>query len=748
MYIESLTIERFGGLNNLSFGLGAGVNIIEGSNEAGKTTIASFIRYMLYGFADKNERAFYCGSMGASGNLVIAEGDNRLRIERESGDGGDRVAVIDMSDDNKVLAEDCVPGEMILGVPVNVYDRTAYVGQNMGASVDGGMNEAIENLLFSADENANTSKSLKRLDEARVALRHKNGKGGRISELTAERDDLKERLGKASAAHEDIFAKEAALSALGEKIERNSALMSELEVKMRRCDDAVLLRQWRELENLRVEADNARIAYDSLIADMTHDGFFPDRTYLANLKLVRGELDMLGDEIDAAQQRADFEAEQNDKITYNFSPSAVLNELGGEELVTKQLRGYHRRRTAAGIFGGMLCGLFIAALFFGVLIMMVEKTPGYVILGIGGALLIAAVILLAVASGIKRDENEILDALGVSSVGEYYEYLPIWRESARREQTDAQTQGIAAEISAQSETYQMKLNELNLLASRWGIRSADVYTVDDIIADIEASLDELDALEGEMNEAYTRYEGAKQALGAYSDEELNERIAGAPDERELEALGSANLERDLEFARRSGKAMNDKLITLERELAAAKATAEHPAKIAERISELDREISELSFKADALELAHSKLSDAASQLRGSISPKLSEYAGNYLERMTDGKYATLNVGSDLSMTYADDTGHLARNLNRMSAGTSDLAYISLRLALIRLLYRNIRPALILDESFSRLDEERLTCMLGVLSTAALEGTQSIVFTSHKRDADIMDNVGEYDYIRL
>jgi len=83
-----------------------------------------------------------------------------------------------------------------------------------------------------------------------------------------------------------------------------------------------------------------------------------------------------------------------------------------------------------------------------------------------------------------------------------------------------------------------------------------------------------------------------------------------------------------------------------------------------------------------------------------------------------------------------------------SDDASDLAYISLRLALIRLLYRSLRPALIFDESFSRLDDNRLKCALNVLFTAAAEGTQSIIFTSHTRDADIMDTIGEYDYVRL
>ncbi len=743
MYIESINIERFGGIENLNFRMGDGVNIVEGANEAGKTTVAAFIRYMLYGFSDKAEREFYMGTLGVRGSMDIADSAGHVRIVREYGDGGESVTVYDLAD-NSVIAENCNPGEMLLGVPVNVYDRTAYVGQSMGATVDGGLAEAIENLLFAADENVNTSRSLKRLDDERVALRHKNGKGGRIFELTNERDELRERLKTAAETHASIFEKESALNRTREKIESNGALLAELEVKMRRCEDAVLARQYRELESLQLDCEDALEAYDDALADMTHDGFFPDRTYLANLKLVKSELEMLGEELDRTRSQADEEARiAGERTSYNFSPSAVLDDLGGEEHVTYELRTIHRKRTVCGIFGGMLMGLFIAALFFGVLTLMLNTTPGLALLCVGTGMLLGAILLFVRSSSHKAHEMEILDALGVSNISEYFEYLPIWRESAVRLENEAQNHGIAAEINAKTEAYLLKESELNLLAARWGSMSPD-----EIIDGVEQSLAELESLAAAHDIAEAKYEDAKRALGAYSPEELHERLENAPGESELQALGSANLRRDYDFAKNADKNMHEKLIVLERELAASRATVEHPAKIAERISEIEREISELTLKADALELAHSTLENAASKLRGSISPKLSEYAGNYLERLTDGRYASLNVASDLSMTYADGTGHLARKIDRMSAGTRDLAYISLRLALIRLLYLNIRPALIFDESFARLDDSRLALALGVLATAAHDGSQSIVFTSHSRDAAIMESLGEFDHVVL
>ena len=50
MIIEKITIKSFGQLSNLTMDFSETVNVIEGANEAGKSTIAAFIKYMLYGF--------------------------------------------------------------------------------------------------------------------------------------------------------------------------------------------------------------------------------------------------------------------------------------------------------------------------------------------------------------------------------------------------------------------------------------------------------------------------------------------------------------------------------------------------------------------------------------------------------------------------------------------------------------------------------------------------------------------------
>ena len=71
----------------------------------------------------------------------------------------------------------------------------------------------------------------------------------------------------------------------------------------------------------------------------------------------------------------------------------------------------------------------------------------------------------------------------------------------------------------------------------------------------------------------------------------------------------------------------------------------------------------------------------------------------------------------------------------MSAGTSDIAYVSLRLALSELIANGKNmPPVIFDESFSRLDDERLTIMLRLIEK---ENTQIVILSSNRREAEIM-----------
>ena len=99
MYITDIFIEEFGGLTNKSISLGAGLNLLTGVNESGKSTLCAFIKYVFYGFSGSKEKERYSSlSTGRSAGALIIDRDGEVfRIERRDGGSVHYVAVYNES---------------------------------------------------------------------------------------------------------------------------------------------------------------------------------------------------------------------------------------------------------------------------------------------------------------------------------------------------------------------------------------------------------------------------------------------------------------------------------------------------------------------------------------------------------------------------------------------------------------------------------------------------------------------------
>ena len=180
MKILKLHIISFGMIEDKTIPLGDDLNVIEGDNETGKSTVAAFIRFVFYGL-DKAGREKYVGwgKPGCSGTVTLQAEDKIYRIERELliNRPKDKISIVSDTDS---VRTDKTPWELFIGVPEDVFVNTAFTG-DPGSTVGGqGLPEAIENIIFSADEAVSTKKALKRIDDGRVALYYKNRKGGKI----------------------------------------------------------------------------------------------------------------------------------------------------------------------------------------------------------------------------------------------------------------------------------------------------------------------------------------------------------------------------------------------------------------------------------------------------------------------------------------------------------------------------------------------------------------------------------------
>lgn len=100
MRIKSVHIDGFGKWVDQDFSLPANPQVIYGRNEAGKTTLAVFIRSILFGFANakgKNRFQQYRPRTTAAygGSLLVEAGGQQYRISRTTGQAGGKVTVTD-----------------------------------------------------------------------------------------------------------------------------------------------------------------------------------------------------------------------------------------------------------------------------------------------------------------------------------------------------------------------------------------------------------------------------------------------------------------------------------------------------------------------------------------------------------------------------------------------------------------------------------------------------------------------------
>lgn len=161
MIIKRVNIISFGAIKNKIIEFEKGTNIIYGQNEAGKSTIQSFIKIWLYGFSNyrgrelkSNERLKFMPVSGEvmRGELSIIHNEKEYIINRVFGKTkkDDISSIIDglTGEEIKDILSD-EPGKYFLGVNSSTFVRTLFIGQ-LNVEVKKDKNEEILDKISNA----------------------------------------------------------------------------------------------------------------------------------------------------------------------------------------------------------------------------------------------------------------------------------------------------------------------------------------------------------------------------------------------------------------------------------------------------------------------------------------------------------------------------------------------------------------------------------------------------------------------
>ena len=168
--------------------------------------------------------------------------------------------------------------------------------------------------------------------------------------------------------------------------------------------------------------------------------------------------------------------------------------------------------------------------------------------------------------------------------------------------------------------------------------------------------------------------------------------------------------------------------------------------IDEKLESLTEEYNELLKLNSSFNIAKEVLENAYMKMKSSISPKFTSNLSNTVNEISNGKYKNIRFNDDEGLIVELDNGNYI-NAERLSTGTIDQLYFSLRLAILSEISNENMP-IILDESFAYYDSERLENILRFLSEEYSD-KQIIIFTCTEREKEILDKLNlEYNFVEL
>ena len=227
----------------------------------------------------------------------------------------------------------------------------------------------------------------------------------------------------------------------------------------------------------------------------------------------------------------------------------------------------------------------------------------------------------------------------------------------------------------------------------------------------------------------------KSELSQYSEADLRARV----DRSILDGYNqnaADELERRRKFCQSALRSIAEKQISAERELIRLESESENPSRVAILLEEARRKYAEEKLRYDSAVAAFDALTEASSNIRDSITPLIRKKSSEYLQSFTDGKYDSLGLEGGYIPVAVEGGGMRARP-DLLSAGTRDAMYLSLRLALLEVLYGNEQPPIILDEALSQMDDKRAANTLGILADFCRDNGQCLLFTCHDREGRLL-----------
>ncbi len=766
MKIKSINISAFGALENFSLNFTDGFNVIYGENEDGKSTIMAFIKMMFYGgkggskIKTSRSKYFPWNGKAPAGSITFEHKGRNYRIEREfkGSNSTDKVFLFDLDMGTKTAAAADI-GKELFGLSEAAFERSIFIGALTGEKSDseaeGEINAKLSNLSSGGDEDISFTKVLSRLEKAKLAISSKKGTAGIMDKNIHSLKALEEQYKEAYAQQKKIADLKASANGILDEI---TGLNNEFEQVKKKIEEFENIKNTQKIkEFLKLKKD-----LDELNQNFTlSDGKFIDEIFVNTLsfsiakienldqKLLqkRNEEKLIEDNIELLNNPTEDMSEENaqkfandiekKKTEINKAEEQFLRLQGALKVKEQELSVAKDKKKAFNPLLLSASGLFLAsAVLFYFINLSVVAIP----------LIVVALISIILGFILKPNDTKLSENLR-DEISKLQELISV--QSSNKEKFSLELQilteklnainnilsGNSAVLEKQKETL-LKCKEeiaqiLTVKSQEEGKLFAFFAKFKNVqsIEDVSQQLPILTEFTKKQKEIKQQLNYLSKDLGNISYEEAEKILAKSQGGNEPISTDISELNDKFEEISNliaDKKSSYSSIIT---EITLLERRTLNPDTLFNQIRELKEKIASQQNYCSQCDIAIEILKDSFVELRKNYGSVLEKKSAEILSQLTLGEYTDMSISNTFEINVEKKDVFGQKEIDYLSAGTTDQAYLSLRLALASLMEVGVSLPVLLDDPFIQYDDKRTKKALEFFNYFAKKH-QVILFTCH------------------